>query len=165
MCAEEFTEFPEPTMCKISTVKPCQFHEPQVVSTAVSTNSVQLQSSCRLAAVHDPCYTSTSDVEFMCAEELDDFLEPISCISSIVHPIRLNDPSIAQPTIQSPTEVFQLCHLVTRAQTKAFCRMPDLQSPPKFTFSTQWSTPFHRCQVSILAASCLSLDQRKLRSC
>ncbi len=123
MCVEEFAEFPEPTTCIISTVKPCQFHEPQVVSTAVSTDSVQLQSSYRLAAVHDPCYTSASDVEFMCAEEHEGFLEPTSCISSIVRPIRLHEPSIAQPTIQAPTEVFQLCPLVTRGQTTAFCRM------------------------------------------
>ncbi len=142
MCAEEFTDFPEPNTCKISTVKPCQFHEPPVVSTVVSTNSVQLQSLYRLAAFHDPCYTSASNVEFMCAEEFEDFREPTSCISSIVQPIRLHEPSIAQPTIQAPTEVFQLCPLVTRAQTKGFCRMPDQQSPPKVTFSTQWSMPF-----------------------
>ncbi len=165
MCAEEFAEFPEPTTCIISTVKPCQFHESPVVLTAVSTDSVQLQSSYRLAAVHDPCYTSTSNVAFMCAEECEDFPDPTSCISLIVRSIRLHEPSIAQLTTQVPNEVFQLCPLVTRTQAKAFCRMPDLQSPPKVTCSTQWSTPFHRCQVSTLAASCLSLDQRKQRSC
>ncbi len=42
MCAEEFAEIPEPTTCIISTVMPCQFHEPPVVSTAVSTESVGL---------------------------------------------------------------------------------------------------------------------------
>ncbi len=130
------------------TVKPCQFHESPVVSTAASTDSVQLQSSNRLAAVHDPYNTSASDVEFMCAEHLEDFPGPTSCISSIIRPIRLHEPSIAQPTTQAPTGVFQLCPLVTRAQAKAFCRMPDLQSPPKVNCSTQWSTPFHRCLVS-----------------
>ncbi len=53
MCAEEFAEFPEPTTCIISTVMPGQFHEPPVVSTAVSTDSVQLQNSPRVTAVHD----------------------------------------------------------------------------------------------------------------
>ncbi len=101
----------------------------------------------------------------MCAEESEEFPEPISCTCSIVRPTRLHKLSIAQPTIQEPTEVFQLCPLVTRTQAKAFCRMPDLQSPPKVTFSTQCSTPFHRCQVSSLAARSLSLDQRKLRLC
>ncbi len=33
------------------------------------------------------------------------------------------------------------------------------------TCSTQQSTPFYRCQASTLADSCLSMDQRKLRSC
>ncbi len=143
-------------------MKPCQLHVSPVVSAAASKDSVQLQRSYRLAAVHDPCYTSASDVESMCAEEIEDFPEPTSYISSIVRPIRQHEPSVAQPTIQAPTEVFQLCPLVTRAQTNAFCRMPDLQSPLKVTCSTQWSTPFHRCQVSTLAASFLSLDQRKL---
>ncbi len=95
----------------------------------------------------------------MCAEE---FEEPTSCISSIVRPIRLHEPSIAQPTTQAPNEVSQLCPLVIRAQAKAFCRMPDLQSPPDVDCSTQLPTPFHRCQVPTLAANCLSLDQRKL---
>ncbi len=162
MWAEEFAEFPEPTTCIVSTMKPCQFHESPVVSTAVSTDSVQLQISYCLAASHDPCYSSFSDVEFMCAEELEDFPEPPSCMSSIVRPIRLHEPSIAQSTTQEPTEVFQPCIFVDRAQ--AFCRMPGPQSPPKVNCSTQWSTPFHRCQASTLAASCLSLDQKKRRS-
>ncbi len=84
MDAEKCAEFPEPTTCIISTVKPCQFHDSPVVSTAVCTDSVQLQSSYRLAAVHDTCFTSASDVEFMCAEELEDFPKPTSCISFIV---------------------------------------------------------------------------------
>ncbi len=159
MRAVEFAEFPVPSTYIISTVRPCQLHESPAVSTAAPTESVQL------AAVHDPCYTSASDVEFMCAEEFEDFPEPTSCISSIVRPIRLHESLIAQPTIQAPTEVFQLCPLVTRAQAKASCRMPDLQSPPKVTRSTQWSTPFHRRKVSSLAARSLSLDQSKLRSC
>ncbi len=70
MCAEEFTEFPEPTTCMISTVMPCQFHEPPVVSTAVSTDSVQLQKSPRETVVHDSC--SISDAELMCAEEFEE---------------------------------------------------------------------------------------------
>ncbi len=71
MCAEEFVEFPEPTKCIISTVKTGQFYESPVVSTATSTDTVQHQSSYPLAAVHDPCYTSASDVDFMCAEEFE----------------------------------------------------------------------------------------------
>ncbi len=141
MCAEEFAEFPEPTTCIISTVMPCQFHEPPLVSTAVSTDSVQLQNSPRVTAVHDSCYISISDAQLMCAEESEEFPEPISCISSIVRSTRLHKLSIAPSTIQVPTEVFQLCPLVTRIQAKAFCRMPGLQSPPKVTCSTQWSTP------------------------
>ncbi len=165
MCTEEFAAFPELTTCIISTVMPCHFHEPPVVSTAVSTDSVQPQNSQRVTAVHDSCYISISDAELMCEEEFEEFPELISSISSIVRPTRPHKLSIAQPTIQVPTEVFQLCSLVTRTQAKAFCRMPDLQNPPKATWSTQWSTPFHRCQVSSLAARSLSLDQRKLRSC
>ncbi len=68
MCAEEFVEFPESTTCIISTVMPYQFHEPPVASTAVSTDSVQLQTSPRVTAVHDSCYISISDAELVCAE-------------------------------------------------------------------------------------------------
>ncbi len=96
MCAEEFEEFPEPTTCIISTVKTCQLHESPVVSTAASKDNVQLQRSYRLAAVHDPCYTSSSDVAFMCVEESEDFPEPTSCINFMVQPTRLHEPSIAQ---------------------------------------------------------------------
>ncbi len=163
MRAEKFSEFPEPSTCIISAVMPCQFHEPPVVSTAVSTDSVQLQNSPRVMAIHDSRYISISDAKLMYKEE-SEFPEPISCISSIVRSTRLHKLSIAQPTIQMPTDVFQLCPLVTRTEAIAFCRMPDLQSPPKVTCSTQWSTPFHRCQVSSLAARSLSLDQRKRRS-
>ncbi len=143
----------------------CQFHEPPVVSKAVFKDSVQLPKSPPVTAVHDSCYISISDAELMRAEESEEFLEPISCIDFIVRSTRLQKRSIAQPPIQVPTEVFQLCPLVTRTQAKAFCRMQDLQSPPKITCSTQWSTPFHRCQVSSLAARSLRLDQRKLKSC
>ncbi len=124
MCAEEFTEFSEPTLCIIFIVMPWQFHELPVVSTAVSTDSVQLQNSPRVTAVHDSCYISISDAELMCAEESEEFPEPISCISSIVRSTRLHKLPNAQPTIQVPTEVFQLCLLITRTLAKAFCRMP-----------------------------------------
>ncbi len=127
MCTEAFTEFAEPTTCIISIVMPCQFHEPPVLSTAVSTDRVQLQNSPRVTAVHDSCYVSISDAGLMCTEESEEFPEPISCISSIVRSTRLHKLSIAQPTIQVPTEVFQLCPLVTRTQSKAFCGMPDLR--------------------------------------
>ncbi len=82
MCTEEFEEFLEPTTCV--TVKPCHLHMSPVVSTPVPTDNVQLRHSYRLAVVHDPCCTSTSDVEFMCSEEFDDFPRPTSCISSII---------------------------------------------------------------------------------
>ncbi len=118
-----------------------------------------------MASVDDPCYISTGDAALMFSEESEEFPEPISCISSIVRSTRLHKLSIAQTTIQVATEVFQLCLRVTRTQAKAFCRTPNLQSPPKVNCSTQWSTPFQRCLVSTLAASCLSVDQRKLWSC
>ncbi len=123
------------------TVKLCQIHESLVVSTAASTDSVQLPSSYRLAAVHDPCNTSASDVEFMCAEKLEDFPKPTSCISSIIRPIRLHEPSIAQPTIQAPIGVFQLCPLVTRAQAKAFCRMTTCKVHPRLTAAPNGQRP------------------------
>ncbi len=81
MCTEEFEEFLEPTMCV--KVKPCHLHVSPVVSTAVPTDNVQLHHSYRVAVVHDLCCTSTSDVEFMCSKELEDFPRLTSCISSI----------------------------------------------------------------------------------
>ncbi len=119
-----------------------------------------------------PASGCSRPVEFMCAEELEDFPEPTSCINSIVRPTRLHKPPIAQPSIQSPSKIFQLCPLVTRTHVKPFCRIPEFQSPPKVTCSLSLPIPPYTCCVLGTASYPQNLqdivadfDQRKLRPC